>query len=218
MTDHQLKNAFPAEIPSEKEVDDFFDAVTKGNLSGTRAFLDKYPSCINQPIINSAPPLIRAVIYKQIWIVHVLLSKGADADAKDLSDWTPLIYAAREGQTEMIDLLLQNGASIDMKIESSGMTALMFAVCEDRSDSVRLLLEKGATLDETDNNGKTALTRAKEGGKLKTAALIGKWQEMQQQRLSDGVAELRAKELAAAQLEKLKSRRPPASPFKKNKL
>jgi ankyrin repeat protein len=210
MSARELKNSLPSPPPSEKELDEFFNAVTIGNLSGTRAFLDKHPACIDQPIINSASPLIRAAIYQQLEVVRVLLAKGALADTKDLSDWTPLIYAARYGQTEMLDLLLEHGASIDMKIEASGLTALMFAVLEDRSDSVRLLLEKGAAADQKRNDGRTALMLAKERGEPEIVALLEEWQQRKERELADA----RAKISAAAILEKLKNRRPPQSPFK----
>jgi hypothetical protein len=193
------------------EMSDFFDAVTKGNLSCTRAFLDKYPKLVNQPVINSAAPLIRAAYYQQLEVARVLLAKGADADTKDLSDWTALIYAARNGQLEMIDLLLEHDAVIDRKVESSGLTALMYAIFMDKTEAVRLLLERGADAGEKSVQGKTALMYAREFERPEIVALF----EDQQRRRDEAAADAAAKVAAQATLEKLKTRRPKQSPFKK---
>ncbi|MCE9507219.1 MAG: ankyrin repeat domain-containing protein [Alphaproteobacteria bacterium] len=211
MSDHGLKNAFPAPTPSENELDVFFDAVTKGNLSATRAFLDKHPSCVNQPIINSAVPLMRAAYYQQLEVARILLVKGADPNIGDLSDWTALIYAARNGQLEMIDLLLEHGAAIDRKVESSGLTALMFAALMGQDEAVSLLLEKGADAGVKSIAGETALGFAKREGYPQAVVLLKEWQQRKERALAD----TRAQASAAARLEKLKTRRPKQSPLKK---
>ena len=41
---------------------------------------------------------------------ELLISKGANVNAKDDDGWTPLHYAVREGHTKIIELLKKNGA------------------------------------------------------------------------------------------------------------
>jgi ankyrin repeat protein len=203
MTDSQAR-------PLKHELDLFFAAVTEGYLEIAGAFLDCYPACVNQPVINGAPPLIRAALYKQVDMACFLLARGASADGADLSGWTPLIYAVREGNTRLTGILLNYGASIDLKCDS-GLTPLMFAVYEDQIDAIRFLLERGAAVDEKSKDGKTALMIAKEKGKPGAAAVLEQWVEARL-RLH---AEEKAKVQAARQLERLQSRRPKQSPFGK---
>lgn len=45
--------------------------------------------------------------------VHELLAHGADPNAEDSDNWTPLLCAAKEGHTNICLMLLENGADIE---------------------------------------------------------------------------------------------------------
>jgi ankyrin repeat protein len=97
----------------------------------------------------------------------LLLEKGANIEVRDqYYGATPLLLAARYGETAVVKLLLEKGAKIEAK-DPSGGTALMAAACEcpgidlpDTSGSVRLLLESGADIEAEDKEGRTALMAA----------------------------------------------------------
>jgi len=78
-----------------------------------------------------------------------------DPDAKK-SGLRPLHLAAKYGYMEIIDILINHGASLDAK-DPDGKTPLMTALHNHRYQSARLLLDMGADPDIIDNNGQTAL-------------------------------------------------------------
>ncbi|MYF91070.1 MAG: hypothetical protein F4184_02735, partial [Gemmatimonadetes bacterium] len=91
-----------------------------------------------------------------------------DLQAGDDSVTTVLMLAARGGAVEVVRLLLDNGADIDInKQNNNGWTALMFSADFRGSDGpggievARLLLDNGADVNAQDNTGRTALSFAK---------------------------------------------------------
>ena len=67
---------------------------------------------------------------------------------------TDLIEAAKDGNLEVLELLLQQGANIDIQ-NNNGNTALIWAARNDRLEVVKLLLQQGANPDLRDNHGST---------------------------------------------------------------
>ena len=98
-----------------------------------------------------------------------MLDNGTDLHARDDTGTTVLMYASRGGDAEVVRLLLENGADLDInKQNNTGRTALIFAADygfsggEGGIEVARLLLENGADVNAQDNNGMTALSFAKE--------------------------------------------------------
>lgn len=82
----------------------------------------------------------------------VALEAGADPNIRGLHD-RPLIAAARAGHTDIVRLLLDNGALPDL-LATSGFSPL----CEARSEEiVRLLVERGANMEIRHADGSTPL-------------------------------------------------------------
>ncbi len=71
-----------------------------------------------------------------------------------------LMWASREGDLDIVKLLLDKGANIDDKDTLSGSTSLMFACDNGKFDIVKLLLERGANVNLINNNENTALHNA----------------------------------------------------------
>ena len=72
----------------------------------------------SSPSFNKAElnkQLNRAVGINDIKTVKALLDKGADVNVKDNSGSTPLIYAARNGRTEVLKALIDKGADVNLK-------------------------------------------------------------------------------------------------------
>ncbi|KAJ8525408.1 hypothetical protein ON010_g15706 [Phytophthora cinnamomi] len=86
---------------------------------------------------------------------------------------TPLIAAAQYGHLDVVRLLLERGASIELT-RSGGSTALITAAYEGHCDIVRLLLEKGADTEKSYDVGYRALTSAAQYGHIDVVeALLG---------------------------------------------
>ena len=122
--------------------------------------------------------LMWAAAQKQAEMVAFLLDNGADVDVQSLpNDWerqvtaeprmkilppggmTPLLYAAREGCTECVALLIDAGADLD-QADPDGVTPLVMANLNAKWDSAMLLLEAGANPDKWDIYGRSPLYQA----------------------------------------------------------
>jgi hypothetical protein len=79
---------------------------------------------------------------------------------------TPLLWAAVSGRTDLVKLLLDHGADVNVRESLGGTTVLICATASERGDLalVNLLLEKGAALDATDGHGDSALDWARRRG------------------------------------------------------
>ena len=74
-----------------------------------------------------------------------------------------LHYAAAGGNDIIIEKLLSLGLDLDSR-SSDGETPLMIAACEDRLDAFSVLIERKSDPTLKDNNGKTLLHYAAQGG------------------------------------------------------
>ena len=83
-------------------------------------------------------------------------TKASDVNAKDKFGVTALIDASLEGQKEIVELLIVEGADLDAQ-DNKGDTALMNAALKGHSEIVELLIANGADVRIKDNSGNTAL-------------------------------------------------------------
>ncbi len=165
----------------------------KGNDKMVRLLLEKGAdpnACIGE---YGWTPLMYASKYGNFSIVKQLVEGGADIDAIDSdgrnavryagdkgyqhivdylnSKATPdLISAAYHGETEVVKILIENGADINER-NSRGMTALMGAAINGHTESIIYLLENGSKIDMSGTLG-TALMIAIRQGKTDTANLL----------------------------------------------
>lgn len=76
----------------------------------------------------------------QVFTVATLLYFGADVNAKDIKQETPLHKAALSGYTPLINLLVQNGADINEK-NIWGQTPMNIAKIHKNTSAIRILEE-----------------------------------------------------------------------------
>lgn len=91
--------------------------------------------------------------------------------AKDSSGYTPLHHAAIGGHSEVVSVLLQKGAQINMT-GKRGETALYLAASKGNTEVVKLLAAQGADLDRASSDGKTPLHRATMAGHAETVITL----------------------------------------------
>jgi hypothetical protein len=87
----------------------------------------------------------------------------ADINAKGLDEFTPLHFAANEGQLEAVKVLLENGAKVD-STSSSGRTPLHIACNRGNKGIIELLVNSGANVDVQDKDGNTPAHIMSEAG------------------------------------------------------
>jgi hypothetical protein len=96
--------------------------------------------------------------------VELLLIAGSNPNGGYINDegvrCYALHFAAYMGHIEIIKLLLDKGAKIDLQNEF-GETALFFAIENGKIDAVKLLIEKGADVNITTSKGVNSISWAK---------------------------------------------------------
>ena len=111
-------------------------AALKGQLDIARALIAK-GAAINK---TGWTPLHYAATGGHVPIIGLLIERGAQLDAPSPNGTTPLMMAARYGNTESVQTLLRAGADPRQRNEL-GMDALDFAADGERPDMVELLAE-----------------------------------------------------------------------------
>ncbi|UKZ79330.1 hypothetical protein TrVFT333_007080 [Trichoderma virens FT-333] len=90
----------------------------------------------------------------------LLISEQARAiSRKDNYGRTPLCWAVNRGHRDMVELLLDHGARVNVK-DRSDLTALHIAVTGQHKDIVSVLIDRGARLESKSEHGDTPLIRA----------------------------------------------------------
>jgi uncharacterized protein len=91
--------------------------------------------------------------------VKLLLQYGADMNAADNKNRTPLIMSTLNQHEQVVLCLLTAGADVNA-VDCGGHGALVAAVQTDSSTLLQLLLDNGADISATDNGGQNALFKA----------------------------------------------------------
>ena len=79
-----------------------------------------------------------------------MLNRGADPNAVDYGDITPLHIAAEVGHFEITKILLKHGAKVNAETLISRFTPLHKAVQRNWQDIIEILIENGARTDVED--------------------------------------------------------------------
>ncbi len=104
-------------------------------------------------------------------VADILKAKPDLARAKDGYHSTPLHWAARNGHQQVVELLLVDGAEVNV-VSRYGSTPLHLAAEYGREAVTRLLLAKGAQLDLKGRYGSTPLHWAARNGHTTVVELL----------------------------------------------
>eukprot|EP00099_Drosophila_melanogaster_P021344 NP_648542.1 rolling pebbles, isoform D [Drosophila melanogaster] len=105
-------------------------------------------------------------------VVGILLSRGAQIDARNRQGYSALWLAVKEGHWSVVEHLLQRGALLDEPLGQTRKTPLMIAAEEGHLELVDLLLARGAQREAQDHEGFTALSWACLRGHLAAAKTL----------------------------------------------
>lgn len=109
-------------------------------------------------------PLIEATLADDIGKVRDLLAGGVDPNLFDANRNTALIFAARDGRTEIARMLIGAGADPDW-IDGEGVTPLILASLRNHVAIVKMLLAENVDRDRRDRWGRTAIDYAGRRGR-----------------------------------------------------
>ncbi len=87
---------------------------------------------------------------------ELLITRGANVNAKQKNGAAPLHFAAGNNAHEVAELLIARGADLNAK-NNDGETPLHSAAFQNAREAVELLITRGADVNAKDNNGKTSL-------------------------------------------------------------
>ncbi|MCC2646314.1 MAG: Ankyrin repeat-like protein, partial [Rickettsiaceae bacterium] len=99
------------------------------------------------------------------------LDSGAEVNRTNNEGNTPLIFAASNGNKDLVQLLLDNGADIN-RFGNLGNTPLMIAAWKGYKNLAELLINNGADINKKGRDDNTALDLACEQGNEKIIKLI----------------------------------------------
>ncbi|MCG8340138.1 MAG: ankyrin repeat domain-containing protein [Cytophagales bacterium] len=117
-------------------------------------------------------PLGRAAREGRVEVVRCLLAKGADKKAQDDKEGgTPLHWAAGGGHGEVVQLLVENNANVDI-LAKDASTPLHWAAGGGHIEVVQLLVENNANVDILAKDASTPLHWAAGGGHIEVVQLL----------------------------------------------
>ncbi|GMV80516.1 MAG: hypothetical protein AMXMBFR7_17000 [Planctomycetota bacterium] len=144
----------------------FFVTAASGTSKALATALKTNPAHATLRDEANSTPLHYAACALRADHVKLLLKHGADVNAADAQDRTPLMcasdlrFASGPAYAATIRLLLEHGANANAR-DRLGVTALHRAVRARQPAAVKLLLEHGAAVDAEDKGrGSTPLRRA----------------------------------------------------------
>ena len=108
---------------------------------------------------SNTTALEHAVINGNREMVQLLLSRGADVNAKNSVGQTVLMMLDDEATSDLVWDLINAGAKVNDKDEG-GETALISLASNNNPDALKALIEAGALVDARNDEGQTALMRA----------------------------------------------------------
>jgi ankyrin repeat protein len=127
-------------------------AARRGNVDIVQALLAAKADPNAKEKNGSQNALMWAVAARQSAVADALVRGGADVHGGSKSGFTPLMFAAQQGDVDSIRVLLRAGAKVDDRQEGAP-TALVIASAMVHVNAVNLLLDNGANPNATDWRG-----------------------------------------------------------------
>ena len=146
-----------------KEVEElFFRELDKRNpdMENIQVFLDSGLVDVHTKDKWGNTPLYWAAAWGSLEVVELLISSGAEVNAKGYNDWTPLHLVAVRHSLAVAELLISSGAEVNAKT-NGGSTPLHAAARMNSLEVAELLISSGADVNAKNNDGQTPLHRAR---------------------------------------------------------
>src|SRR5215467_1891376 len=131
-------------------------AARRGNLDIVQALLTAKANPNAKEKNGGQNALMWAVAAKQSAVAEALIKAGGDVNIGSKNDFTPMMFAAQQGDVDTIRVLLRAGAKLN-GFEAGTVTPLIIAAAMVHVDAVNLLLDNGADPNTADWRGYTPM-------------------------------------------------------------
>lgn len=119
--------------------------------------LAKAGADVNKPVaMGHTNPLVAACEYGQVEVVKTLLELGADINYMTTTQWFPVSAVALHDRDDVLAILIEKGANLNVSSPKLKKTPLMVAADEDAVRCVQLLLANGVDKHAKSRDGWTA--------------------------------------------------------------
>ncbi|MGB2866682.1 MAG: ankyrin repeat domain-containing protein [Sedimentisphaerales bacterium] len=143
-------------------------AACRGDLSRIKTLIEEGTD-VNTRDGFGCTPLHWAVLAESPDVADFLIAKGADINAKDTRNLSPLMAACA---LPVVELLISKGADIQGQDALQGQTKLHMACGGGEKDVADLLIRRGADVNLRDKRGQTPLWIAASGGHKEIVELL----------------------------------------------
>lgn len=137
-------------------MDDLICVITSNDIKKVEVILS---TGIDVNLLENTTPLMQA---KSIEVAQLLIKAGADINILTLQNFSALHYFSAECQIDMMKLLIDSGAKVDV-VNNFGLTPFLTISKNNTHKKVELqqaldlLVENGADIYRTDNSGRSAI-------------------------------------------------------------
>lgn len=149
------RNTVGADAPTLREA--LLSAVESGNHKLAEQLLDRGVSPDRGP---DAHVLNQAILRHDAETVRILLLFGADPNAPDNHNMTPLYLAVEESFRDAVTMLVKYGADTNLSAGPDSETPFATSVVQDKFDLARIILTYGGDINHVMANGDTPLMAA----------------------------------------------------------
>jgi ankyrin repeat protein len=154
---------------------DFFKAIQDGEVAKVKEYVEKDKSLVNavdssNGINETALGIVAFGGNKEL--TELLIKNGANVNFQDAFGVAPIHGAARTNKLDVIKVLVENKADINLPTTTGKETPLHYAAKYNNPDVVKYFLEKGAKKDEKDASGNTPYDVAKKENEDKVLPLL----------------------------------------------
>ncbi|KAH6957785.1 hypothetical protein BKA56DRAFT_680678 [Ilyonectria sp. MPI-CAGE-AT-0026] len=136
---------------------------------------DAYKLFYRGPYLTGASPLYFACVYGLTATAQRLVLSGADVNAEWGFSGSALQVASLEGQWDIVQLLLEKGANVNVEENSFGDSALQAASSAGHPEIVQLLLDHGADVNAQQGDFDSPLHAASAQGCRESVQLLLKY-------------------------------------------
>lgn len=133
-------------------------AALSGNVEIVTMLLDRGAEVDARTTRSGQTALMWAISQNHRDVVGRLIERGADVRARSGSGFTPMLFAAQQGNIEIARMLMAAGSGVNA--DGDGEAPLMIAVNSAQVPFALFLLEQGADANASNREGETALHAA----------------------------------------------------------